>query len=155
MPKQPLKSAFFSLGLSVLLIRPVTADYCQWQSEQIQGLIEINQPLCNLEGDVERGKRISIDRGLGNCLACHQMPIPEESFHGQIGPPLVGVASRYSTGHLRLRLVNARLFNPMTIMPAYYLQPEKVNRIAFRYEKTTLLTAQQVEDVLAYLETLK
>jgi sulfur-oxidizing protein SoxX len=130
-------------------------EYCHWEQNNASGMPAIAQPLCGLSGDVARGRATAIDRDQGNCLACHVMPIPEEDFHGQLGPPLHGVASRYSEGCLRLRLVDATLINPMTIMPGYYRHPDDNHRLAERLQGKTLLTAQQVEDLLAYLMTLK
>jgi sulfur-oxidizing protein SoxX len=89
-------------------------NYCSWQ----QSGYEINQPLCGLRGDSQRGSKLVTDAHGGNCIACHELPLPAEA-HGDIGPPLDGVASRLSEGHIRLRVVNSHLISPMTIMPAY------------------------------------
>ncbi|MGI9332513.1 MAG: sulfur oxidation c-type cytochrome SoxX [Gammaproteobacteria bacterium] len=110
--------------------------------------------LTGVPGDPDRGRVLAVGRKKGNCLACHQMPIPEESFHGRIGPPLNGVASRYDAGQLRLRVVNPKLVNPMTIMPAFYAI-EGLHRVAKDFEGKTILSGQEIEDVVAYLETLK
>ena len=83
------------------------------------------------------------------------MPIPEEDFHGTVGPPLHGVGARYTKGQIRLRVVDERRIFPMTIMPGFYRDPAKANRVADAYWGKTFLTAQQVEDLVAYLETLK
>jgi sulfur-oxidizing protein SoxX len=125
--------------------------YCAWQMQDFA----IAQPLCGLSGDPGRGRAIAADSHAGNCLACHRMPIPEEAFHGTVGPPLDGVGARYSAGQLRLRVVDERQINPMTIMPGFYRDPALANRIAGDYWGKTFLTAQQVEDLVAYLVTLK
>ena len=70
------------------------------------------------ERDPDNGREVAVNRKKGNCLACHVMPIPEQSFHGEIGPDLNGVASRYDAGELRLRLVDPKVVNPGTIMPS-------------------------------------
>ena len=126
-------------------------DYCRWEIVDYA----IGQPLCGLQGDAGRGRRIAIDSHGGNCLACHRMPIPEEPLHGTIGPPLEGVASRLTEAQLRLRIVDERQINPATIMPGFYRNPRLANRVADDYWGKTFLTAQQVEDVIAYLKTLK
>lgn len=153
----------YNIFLSILLVTvsgalsPIVMaeSYCHWELVTENSLPAIDKPLCGLEGDGHRGKRIAIDRGLGNCLACHAMPIPEEDFHGQIGPALHGVALRYSEAQLRARMVDATLVNPQSIMPGFYRHPDNHYRLAFRYEGKTYLSAQQVEDVIAYLLTLK
>jgi sulfur-oxidizing protein SoxX len=82
------------------------------------------------------------------------MPLPQRQFHGTIGPPLDGVGERYTAGALRLRIVDPKVFNPETIMPAYY-KVQGLYRVRERHRGTPILTAQQVEDVVAYLLTLK
>lgn len=125
--------------------------YVPWQQ---QGLA-INEPLRDLHGDARRGRAIVIDRSKGNCLACHRLPIPEEEFHGTVGPSLVGIASRLSEGEIRLRVVDEKQVNPMTVMPGYYRDPRLFNQVWEEYLGKTVLTAQEVEDVVAYLKTLR
>jgi sulfur-oxidizing protein SoxX len=115
----------------------------------------ISAPLGGLKGNLVNGRKVAIHRGKGNCLACHQMPISEEEFHGEIGPPLGGVGSRYDEGQLRLRIVNMQELNPGTLMPPFYKHPDQFNRVSKQYQGRTILTAQEVEDVVAYLMTLK
>lgn len=115
----------------------------------------ISAPLGGLKGDPVNGRKVAIHRGKGNCLACHQMPIPEEEFHGEVGPPLVGVGSRYDAGQLRLRIVNMQEINPGTLMPPFYKHPDQFSRVSKKYQGRTILTAQEVEDLVAYLMTLK
>jgi L-cysteine S-thiosulfotransferase len=114
----------------------------------------IPEPLTDQAGDAERGRRIVLDREGGDCFICHAMPLPQRQFHGTVGPPLDGVGSRYPAGELRLRLVDPKAFNPETIMPAYY-KVEGLHRVLARYRGQPILTAQQVEDVVAYLLTLQ
>ncbi len=114
----------------------------------------ITQSLTGKPGDAERGRQLVIGRTKGNCLACHILPIPEEDDHGQIGPPLVGVASRLSEAELRLRVVDAKRINPATVMPAFY-RVEGLHRVAKSFEGKPILNAQEIEDVVAYLTTLK
>jgi len=115
----------------------------------------INTPLNGLTGEPENGRKLVVDKNKGNCLACHTLPIPEEDFHGTIGPPLIGIASRQNPAQLRLRIADMKQINPFSIMPGYYRDTIKINRIAAKYEGTTILSAQEVEDIVAYLATLK
>jgi sulfur-oxidizing protein SoxX len=114
----------------------------------------IAEPLTDQAGDVDRGRRIVLDREGGDCVVCHAMPLPQRQFHGTIGPPLDGVGRRYSAGALRLRIVDPKVFNTDTIMPAYY-KVEGLHRVLERNRGKPILTAQQVEDVVAYLLTLQ
>jgi sulfur-oxidizing protein SoxX len=114
----------------------------------------IDQSLTGKPGDPANGKKVVISRKLGNCLACHTMPIPDQAFQGRIGPTLNGVGARYEIGQLRLRVVDAKQLNPMTIMPAF-LKSEGLNQVKKEFEGKSILTAQEIEDVIAYLATLK
>ncbi|OAB54904.1 sulfur oxidation c-type cytochrome SoxX [Phormidium willei BDU 130791] len=114
----------------------------------------IPEPLTDEPGDPERGRAVAINRQLGNCLSCHAMPIPEQPFHGETGPALTGVGDRLDEGQLRLQVVNAHALNPQSMMPAFYEVRGK-HRVAEPFEGKPILTAQQVEDVVAYLKTLK
>ena len=114
----------------------------------------IAQSLTGKPGDVAAGRKAAINRKLGNCLACHVIPIPEQAFHGEIGPDLAGIASRYSEGELRLRLVDSNVINPDSFMPAFY-RNEGFHRVLKKFQGKTILSAEQVEDILAYLMTLK
>lgn len=116
--------------------------------------LSIAQSLTGKPGDAAKGRQVAINRKKGNCLACHVMPIPEQQFHGEVGPPLNGVAARTSAGQLRLRIVNPKTFNPNTIMPSFY-RVEGFNRVMKKFQGKTMLTAQEVEDVVAYLMTLE
>jgi sulfur-oxidizing protein SoxX len=111
-------------------------------------------PLTTQPGDAERGRRVVLDREAGDCTICHAMPLPQRQFHGTIGPPLDNIGARYTAGELRWRIVDAKLFNPESIMPAYY-KVQGLHRVGERYRGAPILTAQQVEDVVAYLLTLK
>jgi sulfur-oxidizing protein SoxX len=114
----------------------------------------IPAPLTDQPSAPERGRRIVLDREGGDCIICHAMPLPQGEFHGTIGPSLDGVGSRYSAGELRLRLVDPKVFNPDTVMPAYY-RVEGLHRVHERYRGQPILTAQQVDDIVAYLLTLQ
>lgn len=126
-------------------------DYCAWEVVDYA----IADPLCALEGNAERGKQIVSDAHLGNCLACHELPISGIEAYGTIGPPLLGIASRLTEAQIRLRVVDTRNINPMSIMPGFYRDPRLINRPGKPYRGRTFLSAQQVEDVIIYLTTLK
>lgn len=120
----------------------------------VNGGTSIPQSLTGKPGDPAAGREVAINRRQGNCLACHEMPIPEQPFHGEVGPDLNGVASRYTEGELRLRVVDPKAINPDTIMPSFY-KADGFHRVMKNFQGKTVLTAQQVEDVIAYLMTLK
>lgn len=115
----------------------------------------INKPFGDYKGNAERGRKIVINRNKGNCLACHVLPIKEEKFHGTIGPALTGIASRLKESEIRLRLADEQKINPITIMPGFYKNPKENNRVDDDYWGKPVLTAQETEDVIAYLMTLK
>lgn len=109
--------------------------------------------LTGTPGDAEKGREIAINRKKGNCLACHQMPIPEQQFHGQTGPDLAGTGAHNDAATLRMRLVDPKVINPDTMMPSFYKTGQ--HRVLKGFEGKTILEAQEVEDVIAYLLTLK
>lgn len=105
-------------------------------------------------GDAARGRAIVASRQQGLCLLCHSGPFPEERFQGRLAPDLAGAGSRWSVAQLRLRLVDPRRLNPDSIMPAYH-RTQGLTRVARAWEGRPLLDAQQVEDVVAWLATLR
>ena len=113
----------------------------------------INEPLTDTAGDAVNGRKLSVNRKKGNCLACHVMPISEQSFHGETAPSLYGVGNRLSEGELRLQLVNSKVTNENTMMPSFY-RVTGYNRILKKFDGKTILSAQEVEDIVAYLKTL-
>lgn len=116
----------------------------------------IAEPLTDRPGDPARGRDVFMGRKQGNCLACHaNSDMADQPFHGEVGPPLDGVADRWSPTELRAIIVNAKtVFTDATIMPAFY-RDSGFYRAAEDFQGKTILTAQQVEDVIAYLMTLK
>ena len=114
----------------------------------------VPQPLTDTPGDPARGRAIVANRQLGLCLLCHTAPIPEERFQGNLAPELAGAGSRWTPAQLRLRIADARALNPQTIMPSYY-HTEGLSRVPAALASANLLNAQQVEDVVAYLSTLR
>jgi len=114
----------------------------------------IPKSLTGTPGDPVNGRKVVISRKKGNCLACHEMPIPEQQFHGRISPDLADVADRYTQAELRMRVVDPKVLNPDTIMPAFY-KNAGLHRVMKKFQGKTILSAQEVEDVVAYLMTLK
>ncbi len=114
----------------------------------------IAQPLDGAIGDAGRGRSLVANRQQGLCLLCHSGPFPEERFQGNLAPSLAGAGSRWSTAQLRLRLVDSRRLNPQSIMPAYH-RSEGLQQVARAWQDKPLFSAQQVEDVVAFLATLK
>lgn len=115
----------------------------------------IKTSLNGLTGNPENGRLLVRNQNKGNCLSCHHFPIPEDDFHGTIGPSLSTVSLRLTEAQLRLRVTDIKRINPLSIMPGYFREPEKMNRLSPLYENKTILTAQEVEDIVSYLITLK
>ena len=115
---------------------------------------EIPLPLSGAKGDPARGRAIVTNRQLGHCLLCHSGPFPEERFQGNIGPDLGGIGARLSEGQIRLRIADPGRLNPATLMPAYF-RSEGLTRVAPAFRGKTVLTAEQIEDVVAFLATLR
>lgn len=113
----------------------------------------IREPLSAQPGDPARGRDILAGRD-ANCLLCHAVPETGVRFMGNIAPSLSGVGARLSAAQLRLRIVNQSRLNPETVMPSYY-KIEGLTRVAAAYRGKPVLSAAQIEDVVAYLQTLK
>lgn len=114
----------------------------------------IPQSLTGAAGDPARGRAIVVDRQKGLCLLCHSGPFPEQRFQGDLAPDLRGVGSRLTEAQLRLRMVDSRKLNPATIMPPYH-SSEGLTRVGRNWQGKPVLAAQEIEDVVAYLATLK
>lgn len=114
------------------------------------------QPLTAAAGDPAAGRDLFLNRKLGNCLACHaNADMPEHAFHGETAPAIDGVADRYAAAELRAIVVNSKaVFGDHTLMPSFY-RVDGYSRVAEDFQGRTILSAQQVEDVVAYLLTLK
>ena len=113
----------------------------------------IAAPLTQSSGDAARGREILMGRD-GNCLLCHAAPETGARFMGNLAPPLSGVAQRLDAGQLRLRIVDSMRINPQTSMPSYF-RVDRLTQVAEPYRGKPILSAQQVEDVVAYLLTLR
>ena len=113
----------------------------------------IPEPLSQAPGDAARGREIVMGRD-GNCLLCHAVPETGARFMGNLAPPLSGVAARLDAGQLRLRIADSMRVNPETIMPSYF-RTEGLSQVAEPFRGKPILSAQQVEDAVAYLLTLR
>jgi sulfur-oxidizing protein SoxX len=113
----------------------------------------IPESLTGGAGDPARGRAIVVRRE-STCLLCHSGPFPDERFQGDLSPSLKGTGARWSEGELRLRMVDASRLNPATIMPSFY-RVDGLNRVARAWQGKPILSAEQIEDVVAYLTTLR
>lgn len=114
----------------------------------------IQRSLTGRPGDVRRGESLVADRRTSLCLLCHQAPLPEPHAQGTLAPDLKGIGSRLSAGQLRLRIVDMPRLNPSTLMPAYY-RIAGHERIPVQWKGRPILAAQDIEDIVAFLVTLK
>ena len=113
----------------------------------------IAESLTGTPGDAARGRALVLER-TSTCILCHSGPFPEATFQGDLAPSLAGAGSRWSEGQLRLRLVDASRLNPATIMPSYY-RIDGLVRVGPAWRGKPILSAEQIEDIVAYLATLR
>ena len=114
----------------------------------------MSESLTGATGDPARGRAIVTNRQVGLCLLCHTGPFPEERFQGNLAPDLKGAGARWSEGQLRLRIVDSSRINPTSIMPAYH-RTEGLTRVAPALRGKPILNPEQIEDVVAFLVTLR
>ncbi len=151
---RPLSMSLTAVAVSLGLLLGAGAQAQELVKYQIVGGESIDKSLTGQPGDPANGRKVAIDRKLGNCLACHVMPVPEQPFHGDVGPDLSETGGNLSEGEIRLRIVNSKALNPDTIMPAFY-RNDGFERVMKKFQGKTMLSAQQVEDIVAYVMTLK
>lgn len=113
----------------------------------------IHEPLAAIAGDAARGRDVLLGRD-GNCVLCHAIPEAGVRFMGNLAPALSGVGTRLTAGQLRLRIVDSMRLNRDTIMPSYY-RVDGLNQVGAAWRGRPVLTAQQIEDTIAYLSTLR
>lgn len=142
------------LSAAIFAALPLAVAAEELVAYKITNEASIEKSLTGKPGDPVRGRKVAINRKQGNCLACHALPIPEQPFHGEVGPDLSAAGSTLSEGEIRLRVVNPKVLNSGTFMPAFY-RNDGFARVAKKFQGKTILTAEQVEDVVAYLMTLK
>jgi len=109
--------------------------------------------LTGTKGDATRGRALIVERS-STCILCHSGPFPEQAFQGDLAPNLSGSGARWSEGQLRLRLVDASRLDAATIMPSYY-RVDGLTRVGAAWRGKPILSAEQIEDIVAYLETLR
>lgn len=155
MPGAGLRSAAAALLAAVLAAAPSGVARGQTAAGAYAVVGDaIPASLTGAAGDAARGRSIVVNRHVGLCLLCHSGPFPEERFQGTIAPDLGGVGARLSEGQIRLRIIEPGRINAATIMPAYY-RTEGLQRVAPAFRGKTVLTAEQIEDVVAFLATLR
>ena len=142
------RGAGFLLAVSILIATPAPLF------AQIFVADQIIESLSGRPGDVKRGRALVVSRQEGLCILCHSGPFPEERFQGTLAPDLATSASKLSAAQLRARIVDASRFNPNTIMPSYF-RTAGLTRVAPQFAGKSILTAQEIEDVVAFLVSLK
>jgi sulfur-oxidizing protein SoxX len=145
-----VRSARFLASLLLAMTIPTMASA---QAAMVTG-DAVAQSLTGSAGDPARGRAIIADRQKGFCLLCHGGPFPEEPLQGNLAPSLEGAGSRWNEGQLRLRLMDNKRVNPESIMPAYH-RIEGLNRVGATWRDRPILSAAEIEDVLAFLMGLK
>jgi sulfur-oxidizing protein SoxX len=149
------RSAIFSANLWIaasIVALPSAAPAESLQSVVVLG-DAIPASLTGAPGDATRGRALVVER-TSTCILCHNGPFPEQKFQGDLAPSLAGVGSRWSAGQLRLRLVDASRLNATTIMPSYY-RVDGLDRVGPAWRGEPILSAGQIEDIVAYLVTLR
>jgi sulfur-oxidizing protein SoxX len=139
--------------LASLLLAMAVPTMASAQAAMVTGDAVV-QSLTGSAGDPARGRAIIADRQKGFCLLCHGGPFPEEPLQGNLAPSLAGAGSRWNEGQLRLRLMDNKRVNPESIMPAYH-RIEGLNRVGATWRDRPILSAVEIEDVLAFLMGLK
>ncbi|MCC0045027.1 MAG: sulfur oxidation c-type cytochrome SoxX [Brucellaceae bacterium] len=152
--KRALAGAICATGLVAMTWAASAADVAPGEVQFDD--IEVKASLTGAPGDPAEGAKAFASRSLGNCLACHTVDVlSNEQFHGDVAPPLTGAADRWSAEQLRAIVVDAKkVFTDETIMPGFYSLNVGVN-VREDLVGKTILTAQQVEDIVAFLTTLK
>ncbi|WP_319546663.1 sulfur oxidation c-type cytochrome SoxX [Ruegeria conchae] len=149
-----MKSAVGLVALATVFALPALASEVA-PSDVVFNDGFVKASLTGKAGDAISGREVFANRKLGNCLACHSnSEMPEQSFHGEVAPLLDGVADRWEEAQLRGIVANAKMTFEDTMMPAFYID-SGYERPLEGFEGKSILTAQQVEDVVAYLMTLK
>jgi sulfur-oxidizing protein SoxX len=130
-----------------------TAPNSERSTPQTAGL---SRPLTDKPADAARGMAVAADPNRGNCVICHEIPLAgvQPAAYGDIGPSLQGVGSRLTVPQLRQRLVDPKTVSPQTVMPAYF-KTTGLTRVRSPYVGKPVLSAQDIEDVVAYLATLR
>ena len=142
-----------SIWLAAALSAPPGTALAQTLQTPVVVSDAIPVSLTGMPGDATRGRALVVERS-STCILCHNGPFPEQKFQGDLAPNLAGVGSRWSAGQLRLRLVDASRLNATTIMPSYY-RVDGLDRVGPGWRGKPILSAEQIEDIVAYLVTLR
>ena len=145
----PIAAVWF---VAALLARPCPADAQALRPYTVVS-DAIPTSLTDARGDATRGRALVVER-TSTCILCHNGPFPEQKFQGDLAPDFAGTGSRWSEGQLRLRLVDASRLNEATIMPSYY-RTDGLTRLGPAWRGKPILSAEQIEDIVAYLVTLR
>jgi L-cysteine S-thiosulfotransferase len=139
------------------LMAAIAALPCGARAQELKPYVVVGdgipQSLTGAPGDASRGRALVLERS-STCILCHSGPFPETRFQGDLAPSLEGAGNRWSATQLRLRLVDASRFNPATIMPSFY-RVDGLDRVGRAWRDKPILTAEQIEDVVAYLANLR
>jgi sulfur-oxidizing protein SoxX len=141
-----------TVWLVAALASPRAADAQNLRPYTVTGNAILDS-LTGMPGDAASGRALVIAR-TSTCILCHSGPFPEEKFQGDLAPDLAGAGSRWSAGQLRLRLVDASRFNAATIMPSFY-RIDGLDRVGPSWRGKPILSAEQIEDIVAYLTSLR
>ena len=150
------KAAAIQLANALLAVAWL-AGHCPAVAQGLEPYVVVGDAvpdsLTGTRGDAARGRALIVERS-STCILCHSGPFPEQKFQGDLAPNLAGAGGRWSEGQLRLRLVDASRLNATTIMPAYY-RNDGLNRVGPSWRGKPILSAEQIEDIVAYLMTLR
>ena len=149
---RPISSVVGGWLAVALLTLPCAAGGQELKAYTVTG-DAIPESLTSAPGDATRGRKLIVERA-NTCILCHSGPFPEEKFQGDLAPNLSGAGSRWTVGQLRLRLIDASRLNPETIMPSYY-RVDGLDNVAQAWRGKPILSAEQIEDIVAYLATLR
>ena len=153
MPLASFAIEIFGIWLAAAAVAlPCAASAQRLRTYEVVG-DAIPQSLTGVPGDAVRGRALVQERS-STCILCHSGPFPETRFQGDLAPSLAGAGSRWSESQLRLRLVDASSLNPATIMPSYY-RLDGLVRVGAAWRGKPILSAEQIEDMVAYLASLR
>lgn len=143
--------------LAALLFALVPCACSQKTASQLASAVEvvgdaIPEPLDGQQGDPQRGQQVFTSRESGHCVLCHQVASLGSEFQGNVGPPLSGIGARLNAGQIRYRIIDAQSIWPDTVMPSYY-RTDGLRQVGKAYQGAPALDAQQIEDLVAFLET--
>jgi L-cysteine S-thiosulfotransferase len=148
-----VRSAILSAGIWIVAVALPSAAAAQALQNFVVVGDAIPASLTGTPGDAARGRALVVERS-STCILCHNGPFPEKRFQGDLAPNLAGAGSRWSEAQLRLRLVDASRLNASTIMPSYY-RVDGLDRVGAAWRGKPILSAEQIEDIVAYLVTLR